>query len=107
VNQARGLGCLAWLMAQSPLKDQAWKAASGTISLVSGEGADRRFRLSAAPLDMSSARMVWEAGGIDPVFSSDFAFRPELARARWVEAEAQFPDGRRVFAETNFPPSLR
>jgi hypothetical protein len=56
---------------------------------------------------MSSARMVWEAGGIDPVFSSDFAFRPELARARWVEVEAQFPDGRRVFAETNFPPSLR
>src|SRR5439155_20080075 len=31
LNQARALGYLAWLMAQTPLKDQPWKAASAKI----------------------------------------------------------------------------
>jgi hypothetical protein len=51
--------------------------------------------------------MVWEAGGLEPAFTTELPARPELSRARWIEAEAQLPDGRRVFAATNFPPSLR
>ena len=31
-NQARGLAYLAWLMAQTPLKNQPWKSANAQIS---------------------------------------------------------------------------
>jgi len=110
VNQARALGCLAWLMAQSPLKDQPWRAVAGSISSSrppEGSRSDPSFKLSAPGLDLNTARMVWEAGGLEPAFTTELPARPELSRARWIEAEAQLPDGRRVFAATNFPPSLR
>ena len=110
VNQARALACLAWLMAQSPIKDQPWKAAPGSITPVPQKTEAKGgtlLRLSGPGLDLSSARVVWENGGREPDFSTDFTLTPGATRARWLEAEAQLPDGRRVFASTNFPPSLR
>jgi hypothetical protein len=108
VNQARALACLSWLMAQTPLKSQPWKGLFATISSAKAPGDPRSapaLRLGAPGLDLSSARMVWEAEGLQPQFNAELSGRPELALARWVEAEAQLPDGRRVFAITNRPPT--
>ena len=101
VNQARALGYLAWLMAKGPLKNQRWKCASGEIKEApSGPGTSSTsyMELSSPGLDLSSARIVWEAGGQEPVLSSKLPLTRQVKAAPWVEAEAQLPDGRRVFA---------
>jgi hypothetical protein len=104
VNQARGLAYLAWLMAQTPLKNQPWKSAAASImGLTNAVSVNTVYTLtlSAPGLDLQLARVVWEADGGDPAFGSSFAFRPSASGGHWIEAEAQFPDGRRVFATTN------
>jgi hypothetical protein len=47
--------------------------------------------------DLSAARVVWEAAGQEPSFGETFSFTPGAGNY-WVEAEAQWPDGRRIFA---------
>jgi len=42
--------------------------------------------------------MSWEANGLEPALGTTFTFTPTSNGAQWVEAEAQWPDGRRVFA---------
>jgi hypothetical protein len=97
VNQGRSLGYLAWLMAQTSLKNQPWKSANGTISRVADNKST--FTLSAAGLDLSQARIVWEAEDEEPAYGKTFVLTNGSGR-RWIEAEAQLPDGRRVFALT-------
>ncbi|EEF63237.1 glycoside hydrolase family 9 protein [Pedosphaera parvula] len=104
VNQARSLAYLAWLMAQSPLKDQPWKFASATITgipqrIASGERLI--LKLQAPGIDLENAQIVWEASDHAPTFGQTFTFSPNKAGPHWIEAEAQLPDGRRVFATTN------
>jgi hypothetical protein len=102
LNQARALGYLAWLMAQTPLKTQPWKSAPAEI--VSAPSAPRstphaqRFTLSAPGLDLSHARILWEAAGQEPALGQSYTVTPAPTGPQWVEAEAQLPDGRRVFA---------
>jgi hypothetical protein len=99
VNQARSLAYLAWLMAQTPLKNQPWKAAVGTISpAANGRAA---FTVSSPGMDFSQARVVWEGEGEEPAFGQTFVLTHSAPGPRWIEAEAQFPDGRRVFGVTN------
>ncbi len=105
LNQARELAYLAWLMAQNPLKVQSWRAASGQIAEISGSGTggkQQTFRLTCSELDLSSARIVWEAERQEPAFGQTFVLAPGTKRPAWVEAEAQLPDGRRVFAVKDF-----
>src|SRR5439155_25237801 len=46
---------------------------------------------------------VWEARDQEPVLDTNlFAFAPTNYGAQWVEAEAQWPDGRRAFAAADF-----
>jgi len=87
---SRGLACLAFWMAQSPIKTQPWKSALAKIV-----DADHGFRLEAEGLDSKQASIVWEAEGQDPMIGP--IFKPAKG-ARWIEAEALWPDGRRVFA---------
>jgi len=56
---------------------------------------------SAPGIDLSRARIVWEARDQDPVFGKTFSFAPEHRGPQWLEAETQLPDGRRIFAVTN------
>lgn len=100
LNQARGLGCLAWLMAQTSLKTQPWKPPLAHIAGLSPNPSSQgrvTATLQAPGLDLSSARIVWEANGQEPVFGQMFTFTPGRTGLEWVEAEAQLPDGRRVF----------
>lgn len=106
VQQARGLAWLAYLMAQSPVNEQAWKSATARIvSLPAAAivGAKVTARLEVDGLDLTGARVVWEARDQDPAFGQTFEFTPAHSGSQWVEAEAEWPDGCRTFAVTNFP----
>jgi hypothetical protein len=89
VNQARALAVAALLMAQTAVTNQSWRAQPATIEHT---GAD--VTLKAGDLDLSRARIVWEAQGHGPVFGHSY-HAPDSAS--WTEAEALLPDGRRVF----------
>ncbi|PWU09959.1 MAG: glycoside hydrolase family 9 [Verrucomicrobia bacterium] len=103
LNQARALACLAWLMAQTPLKDQPWKPIAARISSTPDKS-HKVLNLNLSlnlnpppppPTDLTSARIVWEADGQEPAFGQTYTVPGDVG---WVEAEAQLPDGRRVFA---------
>ena len=103
VNQARALGYTAWLMARTPLKNRHWVPVSAAISQTNapaGSKSQVHFSISAPGLDLSSARVVWEAEGHEPVYGLTFTLEGGKSPA-WVEAEAQLSDGRRVFAIRN------
>ncbi|MBI5534531.1 MAG: glycoside hydrolase family 9 protein [Deltaproteobacteria bacterium] len=94
----------AYLMAQTPVATQPWKSATGRIvasSGVAGAVNDARVKLVVDGLDLSQAKVVWEADGIEPSIGGAEAVLRGGARGRWVEAEAQLPDGRRVFGVLN------
>jgi hypothetical protein len=102
-NQARALAAAAWLMAQTPLKTQQWKSVPAKITEVPASAKTEQkttWQISANGLDLSQAQIVWEASGCEPEFGKTFT--PEKPGAQWIEAEALLPDGRRVFAVTNF-----
>jgi hypothetical protein len=101
LNQARGLGTLAFLAAQTTLKTQAWHAVSAQINVPSGTaqvGVPVALSLSAPGIDLSNARITWEGPGQEPTFGKTFAFVPQGNGSQIVQAEAQLPDGRRIFA---------
>ncbi len=104
-NQARALAYLAWMMGRSPARNQAWKAVAGQITGLPAHaqsGQKITVAISAPGIDLSRARIVWEAPGQEPVFGKTFSFNPASTGPQWLEVEAQLPDGRRVFAVTNF-----
>jgi hypothetical protein len=104
LNQARGLGVAAYLAALTPLKTQSWTFAAGQITVpanVVPVGKPATLSLQSG-LDLTGARIVWEGRDQQPAGGSTFAFTPQNNGTQWVEAEAQWPDGRRVFATANF-----
>ena len=104
VNQARALATTAWLMARTPVRKQAWRALPATIGLQSSSGSASTFiaTLRTSQLDLSRARIVWEALDCEPEFGGQFSFASTNA-ASWVEVEAVLPDGRRITAVNNSP----
>jgi hypothetical protein len=101
VNQARALGYLAWLMARTSLKTQAWRSATAQIDGLPGDPAKPAaltLRLTSPGLDLSAARIVWETNDREPWLGQEYPFTPGPKGLEWVEAEAELPDGRRLFA---------
>ncbi len=96
VNQARALAVAAWLMAQTPLKNQPWQSAPATIEFTPS-GSSRVATLKSS-LDLSRARVVWEAQGREPHFGDRMLLTNTVS---WIESEAQLPDGRRVYGVTH------
>jgi len=103
LNQGRSLGTLAFLAAQTALKTQPWRAVPGQISLSSQavSGQPVTLNLQAPGVDLSTAKITWEVQNQDPTFGQTFTFTTTNMGSQWVEAEAQLPDGRRVFAIGN------
>jgi hypothetical protein len=104
LNQARGLGALAFLAAQTASAAQAWQAVPAQIIVPSGVvtvGSNVTVSLQAPGLDLTTARINWEANGQLPAFGQNYTFAPANNGPQWIEAEAQFPDGRRVFASNS------
>jgi hypothetical protein len=90
VNLSRAFASLAYWMARTPLKSQAWKSADGSI--VSSGGA---YSLRVDGSDPAAeAQIVWEGEGEEPQIGP--SFKPK-GRPGWIESEALWPDGRRVF----------
>lgn len=103
VNQARALAYQAWLMAGTSLKTQQWKSVVGQIRSLPSQAVAKQmtpFGLDLQGLDVRSARVVWEAAEQEPTSGNQFGL--VAGKKGWVEAEAQWPDGRRVFAVKNF-----
>ena len=101
VQQARGLAWLAYLMAQSPVKQQAWKSTTARIvglPAAAVVGTKVTAKLEVDGLDLTGARIVWEARDQQPAFGRTFEFMPVHSGIQWVEADVEWPDGRRAFA---------
>jgi hypothetical protein len=104
IDQSRSLASLAFVAALTPLKSQPWKSAAGQISVAADPDMPGRFRatMTVAGMDLNGARIVWEAQDQEPAYGLNYAFTPKGNGSQWVEAEAQWPDGRRVVAATTF-----
>ena len=102
-RSARSLGALSFLAAQTSLRTQTWHSVTGQISLSTSAprvGTPMTLKMQVPGLDLSSARITWETAGREPCFGQNCTFAPNSTGALAVQAEAQLPDGRRVFART-------
>lgn len=102
VNQARALAGLAWLAGGTKAAGRPWRAGKGTIvgfpdKVPTGRPITVRF---AAPPEIKEPprEIIWEARDQEPASGASFTFTPRRNGRQWVEAEARWTDGRRVFA---------
>jgi hypothetical protein len=119
VNVVRSFATAAWLASQSALAGQPWHSAPATLvvppnPVPSGQPVTVTLEVADPSLNLSAARIVWEAFNHEPTFGgSNHTFTPQTGTPMWVEAEAHWPDGRRAFATaianptTHAPPQLR
>jgi hypothetical protein len=116
-DTARSFAAVAWLAARTSLAGQRWRSTNATIIVPATArllGQPLTVTLNVADTNLGTARIVWEASGQEPAFGdTSYTFTPgPQAGAYWVEAEVQWPDGRRAFAtnsvtvSTNAPPEL-
>lgn len=112
LDQARALGSAAYMAARTKTKSQAWKSAKGSIVGVPKnvkKGSEFKVRLNVPGMDLDGARIVWEASGQQPAYGETYKVKAKGDGAQWIEAEAQWPDGRRVraratlFSENGLP----
>ena len=107
----------AWLAAQTSLATQHWRFTNATIiapATAKLPGQPVTIQLQVADTNLTGAKIVWEGLGQDPAFGGlSHTFTPTMQEGpAWVEAEVQWPDGRRAFAtnaivvSTNAPPWL-
>jgi hypothetical protein len=106
LNEGRSIGTLAFLAALGPYKTQPWRAPANaqlavptsTVSV----GQPVTLTMQVPGLDMSGARITWEARDQEPSFGTTLTYSPKNNGQQWIEAEAQWPDGRRAFAKATF-----
>ncbi|MBI2949441.1 MAG: glycoside hydrolase family 9 protein [Verrucomicrobia bacterium] len=100
INQARSLAATALLAAQTSLKNQAWRPTPARITGLSAESGINvpvTARVEAAGMNLDQANVVWEARNQEPAFGNAFTLVPASQGTHWIEVEAQWPDGRRMF----------
>ena len=105
VNQARSLMVAAFLAGRSTASDRKWTFARADIVLPKATvplHAPVTLRLEVAGESLSLARVVWEARDQEPAFGPTYTVSPRTSGPQWVEAEAEWPDGRRAFAAACF-----
>jgi hypothetical protein len=105
LNSARSIGTLGFLAAQTAAASVPWKAVSATIvvpTTVAVVGSNVTCTMQAPNIDFSGARITWEARDQGAAFGQAFTFAPVNNGLQWIEAEAQWPDGRRIFATNVF-----
>jgi hypothetical protein len=116
-DTARNFAVSAWLAAQTSLATQYWRFTNATILAPTTPklpGQPLTIQLQVAETNLTGAKIVWEGLGQDPAFGgTSYTFTPVMQEGpAWVEAEVQWPDGRRAFAtnsiivSTNAPPWL-
>ena len=105
VNQARALATAAFLMAQTSVKGQPWRAQPGQVEIrrTTGTNSPARYvaTLRTNMPGLQSARIIWEVEGQQPAFGTSYSLPAQQRGTTPLEVEAQLPDGRRIFAVTN------
>jgi hypothetical protein len=105
-GMARGYAVTLWLAAQTATATQPWSWTNATILAPSGTrpiGQPVTVTLQVADPNLAGARITWEAREQEPVFGGlNYTFTPTFYKGPyWIEAEVQWPDGRRAFAMTS------
>jgi hypothetical protein len=105
VNQARSLLVAAFLASRSRPSAQKWTFARAEIVTPTASvqlNAPVTLNVVVAGEDLSMARIVWEGRDQEPAFGPTYAVSPRNSGSQWVEAEVEWPDGRRAFAAATF-----
>src|SRR6185503_15115131 len=97
-DQARSLASLAFLAALTPTKNQSWVSGTGQIvAPATGPlNAARTATLVVPGFNLEGARIVWESRDNEPAYGTNYVFTPINHGLQWIEAEVQWPDGRRI-----------
>ena len=101
-KQARHLAAYLYLLGQAGTSLKPWKSAVGKIvgapdKIRSGEKFSATLEAPGMP-PLDEAQIVWEASGSEPSFGTKFEGSVGDAFPGYLEVEAVWPDGRRVFA---------
>jgi hypothetical protein len=105
VNQARSLMAAAFLAGRSVPTQRKWTYARASITAPTSKvalHAPVTLRVDVPGESLSLARIVWEARDQEPAFGPTYTISPKNSGPQWVEAEAEWPDGRRAFAQATF-----
>ncbi|HEX3718990.1 MAG TPA: glycoside hydrolase family 9 protein [Verrucomicrobiae bacterium] len=105
LNSARSIGSMGFLASLTAAASVPWHAVPAQINVPTGiaaVGSNVTLTMQAAGVDFSGARITWEARDQQPAFGQSFTYAPINNGPQWVEAEAQWPDGRRIFATNVF-----
>jgi hypothetical protein len=105
VNQARGLLVTAFLAGFSQSSGRPWTSANAVITAPAATvqlNSPVTLSVSVPGESLRLARIVWEARDQQPASGPTFTFSPRNSGAQWVEAEVEWPDGRRAFAADSF-----
>jgi hypothetical protein len=105
VNQARSFMASALLASLTSSESGAWTAPAATITVpgtVAPLNSPTTLSVQVPGLDLTGARIVWEGRDQQPAFGSTFTVIPLNNGDQWAEAEIEWPDGRRAFAENDF-----
>ena len=98
-DTARGFAATAWLAAQTTAAGQPWRAIPMSIARPASAAQPLTVSLRASGADLSTARIVWELLGRDPVFGgANYTLAGLPPGTDSIEAEVQWPDGTRAFA---------
>ena len=98
----RHLAAYMYLMGQTGTSLKPWKSSVGKITgapgkIRSGENFTAALEAPGMP-PLEEAQVVWEASGSEPSFGPKFEGAVGDAHPGYLEVEAVWPDGRRVFA---------
>jgi Glycosyl hydrolase family 9/Cellulase N-terminal ig-like domain len=105
VNQSRSFMATALLASMTTSATGAWTAPAATITVPSASvllNAPITLTVQVPGMSLTGARVVWEGRDQQPAFGSTYTFVPVNGGDQWVEAEVEWPDGRRAFAESDF-----
>jgi hypothetical protein len=105
VNEARSFMATALLASLTSSSSAQWSAPAATITVPSASvllNSKVTLSVKVPGLDLTGARVVWEGRDQHPAFGSTYSFMPVNGGDQWVEAEVEWPDGRRAFAANVF-----
>jgi hypothetical protein len=116
-DYARNFITAAWLASQTSLVTQPWHYTNATIIVPPTSRQPNQpltLALQVADTNLAGTKIVWEGLKQDPIYDgpNHTLTMPDQEGPCWVEAEVQWPDGRRAFASnsvvvtTNAPAQL-
>jgi len=105
VNQARSLMVAGFLAGRTSSAEREWTHARAVITAPKETvrlRAPVTLQVTVPGESLSLARIVWEARDQEPALGPTYTISPRNSGPQWVEAEIEWPDGRRAFAADSF-----